>query len=82
MWIAPLTNTPVLTVHVGTYYRSIRRPQPSCQSFHLDSIPGAQNEQTVFSRSAVTCGASHCLHSRFLQMSAEKRGDPVRSVVQ
>lgn len=75
-----LPKTPVLTVHVGTYCRSIRRPQPACQSSHSDSTPGAQSAQTGLSLGAAACGASRRLHSCSRQRSAEKRG-PVRSVI-
>lgn len=65
-------------IHVDTYYRSIRRPQPACQSSHLGSIPGAQSAQSGPSWGAATCGAPHRLHSCFRQKSAERRGQ-VRS---
>ena len=77
---ATCKHTPVLIICVGTYYRSIRRLQPSCQSFHLDSTPGGQSEWTGLSQNAVTCGASHCQHSCFLQMSVGRNGSQVRSV--
>lgn len=75
------SHSAMVRVHVSTYYRNIRRPRLSCQSSHWDSIPGAQSEQIGLSLSAVACGAPRCQHSCFLQRSAEKKGEPVRSVL-
>ena len=76
---ATFKHTPVLIICVGTYYRSIRTLQLSCQFFRLDSTPGGQSEWTGLSRNEVTCGASRCQHSHFLRTSVE-RWKPVRSV--
>lgn len=69
------------SLNAHTYCRSTRRPPPSCQSFHLDSILGAQSERSGLSLSAVTCGASRCQRSCFLQKSAERKGGSVRSMI-